>query len=265
MKSGLIALLVIYSQLCWSNPWHPKDLPSSVQERVSHLAFTLNYDHDHKNARWVAYELRPDLLVNCAQRDSHRFVVDIKLSERSADPEDYKQTGYDRGHLVPAGDMKWNEEVMRQSFITSNITPQTPSMNRGRWSMLENLVRAWASESQITYIVTGPVLSEELQKLGNSSISIPDYHYKVILSKKNNQWRAIGFLMDQAPQGQKLEALVFSLRDIEKITGINFFPHLSKIESRELEEKIEVGKWNFKAKFQYRPCTTGINQSSIIN
>ncbi len=265
MKYGLIALLVTFSHLCWSKNWHPKDSPSATREAVSHLAFSLNYDHDHKNARWVAYELKPELLVNCAQRASHRFVVDIKLSERSANPDDYKQTGYDRGHLVPAGDMKWSEEVMRQSFITSNITPQSPVMNRGRWSMLETLVRAWAMESEQTLIVTGPVLNDYLEKLPGSSISIPDYHYKVILSKKNNRWKAIGFLMDQAPQGNKLEAFVFPVREIEKITGINFFPHLSKNESRELEEQVELSAWNFQSKFQYRPCPRPINQSSMMN
>ena len=263
MKFGLMALLAMYAPLALTASWHPKDIPSAAREKVAHLAFTLNYDHDHKNARWVAYELTPDRLVNCAQRDSHRFVVDIKLSERSADPNDYKNTGYDRGHLVPAGDMKWSEEVMRQSFITSNITPQTPSMNRGRWSMLETLVRAWAMESEQTFIITGPVLNEHLDQLPGSPISIPDYHYKVILSKKNNQWRGIGFLMDQAPVGMQLEAFVFPIREIENLTGINFFPHLSKIESRTLEEAVQLPQWNFKAKFQYRDCPQ--LQSSMMN
>ena len=161
MKYGLIALFLIFCPICHSKSWYPKDSVSAAREQVSHLAYSLNYDHDHKNARWVAYELKPERLVNCAQRDNHRFVIDLKLREPSAAPDDYRQSGYDRGHLVPAGDMKWSEEVMRQSFFTSNITPQSSSMNRGRWSMLETLIRAWALESEQTLIITGPVLSDE--------------------------------------------------------------------------------------------------------
>jgi endonuclease G len=265
MKYGLMALFLFFSPVCQSKSWYPKDSVSAAREQVSHLAYSLNYDHDHKNARWVAYELTPERLVNCAQRDNQRFVVDLKLREPSAAPDDYRQTGYDRGHLVPAGDMKWSEEVMRQSFFTSNITPQTSSMNRGRWSMLETLIRAWALESEQTLIITGPVLSDELDKLPSTEISIPDYHYKVLLSRKKNKWRAIGFLMDQAPQGHKLEAFVFPVREIEKITGINFFPHLSTSESRQLEENVEMTLWDFKAKFQYLPCPQSQVQSSMMN
>lgn len=263
MKYGLMALLFIFTQFVWSASWHPKDQYSTSREKVSHLAFSLNYDHDHKNPRWVAYELQQKHLVNCTGRSSFGFIIDIKLSERSADPTAYRSTGYDRGHLAPAGDMKWSREAMRQSFVTSNITPQTPSMNRGRWAMLEKLVRAWASESSQLYVVTGPVLNDYLERLGSSIVSIPEYHYKVILRKRNGKWQGIGFLLNQSPQGQDLKNFVMPIRDIENITGINFFPHLSTSESIRLEENVELDDWNFKAKFQYAECPK--NYSSIIN
>lgn len=263
MKYGLMALWIVYSQIVCGASWHPKDQYSAAREKVNHLAFSLNYDHDHKNPRWVAYELKPEHLVNCTDRSSFGFIVDIKLSERSADPAAYRSTGYDRGHLAPAGDMKWSREAMRQSFITSNITPQTPKMNRGRWAMLEKLVRAWASESSQLYVVTGPVLEDTLERLGSSLVTIPEYHFKVILRNIKGQWQGIGFLLNQSPQGQKLESFVMPIRDIEQLTGINFYPHLSQIESLRLEEHVEMSDWNFKAKFQYADCPK--NYSSMIN
>jgi len=254
MKIGLMALVFLFSTHGYCDFWHPKEAPTSFTEEVDHLGFSLNYDHHHKNPRWVAYELSPKRLVDCADRDNQKFVVDIKLSQRSADPQDYRNSGYDRGHLAAAGDMKWSKEVMRQSFITSNISPQSPSMNRGKWASLENLVRAWSKNSERTYIVTGPVLHDQLDKLNQTEISIPEYHYKVVLRLKNNRWSGIAFLMDQMPQGRSLVAFVFTIREIEEITGINFYPHLKIQESRVIEENVDLALWDFKEKFEYGSC-----------
>ena len=144
---------------------------------------------------------------------------------------------------------------MKESFYFSNITPQTPSMNRGRWVKLETLVRAWAKSSSETVIVTGPVLKGNLAQIGPSRVSVPDYHYKAILVSKGTQRQAIAFLMPQHPTFSDLKAYAISVRELELLTGMDFFPHLTRKEQDRIEKDVSWSNWNFQATFAYSACS----------
>ena len=245
------ALILVWSLSLRAQTWLPQGGPPG--EIVTHTAYTLSYNSDHLVANWVSHALRPEHLKDCVGR-MNGFSPDPDLRSHSASSEDYARSGYDRGHLAPAGDMKWSAQVMKESFYMTNVSPQTPSMNRGRWLSLETLVRAWAKASQEVLVVTGPVLEQDLPQMGPSRVSIPRYHFKVILRTVGNQRQAIGFLMPQAPGPEEVKAFALPVRKIEELTGLDFFPHIPKLEQDSVEKEIAWQLWDFKATFSYSSC-----------
>lgn len=252
MKGQWIGLLVLLSFHAQAQVWLPEEAQPS--EIVQHSAITIGYSENHELPQWVAYVLRKEHLRDCVDRKDD-FREDPRVRTGSALPTDYKNSGYDRGHIAPAGDMKWSKQAMEESFFMSNITPQSPGMNRGRWASLETLTRAWAKEGEETIIVSGPVLRDNLSRIGRTGVSVPDEHFKVLLRSKGNQRHAIAFLMTQNPTASGLETYVVPVRTVEQLTGLNFFPHLKKEEQDRVETKIAWDQWDFKAKFSYFPCS----------
>jgi len=244
----LVAIFVSSHALAW---WPEESHPSEI---VQHSAITIGYQEAHEVPQWVAYVLRSEHLMDCHDR-SDKFREDFSVSTGSAGPDDYRSSGFDRGHIAPAGDMKFSRQAMEDSFFMSNITPQSPGMNRGQWAKLETLVRAWAKEGDETYIVSGPILAEDLPKIRNTDISIPREHYKVIMRLHNGKRSAIAFLMSQNPNSADLRTYALSVREIENRSGLNFFPHLPRSEQEGLETTIDWSRWNFTARFSYLPCS----------
>ena len=155
----------------------------SSDEIVQHTAYTLSYNKQKRQANWVAYILTANE-VNAAHvvRTNH-FLPDPFVNTVSATDADYKGSGYDRGHLANAEDMSYSTTTMAESFYYSNISPQLPAFNRGVWKRLEELVRFWATRYDSIYIVTGPVLTNGLPTIGADKVSVPEYYYKVILTR----------------------------------------------------------------------------------
>ena len=116
--------------------------------------------------------------VNGKYERSDNFRKDPHVSTESATLSDYKGSGYDRGHIIPAADMKWSPDAMSASFFMSNMSPQDPSFNRGIWKKLEEQVGKWALENSEIYIVTGPVLTDgPYQTIGVNKVAVPKYYY----------------------------------------------------------------------------------------
>ena len=118
---------------------------------------------------WVAWRLDKKKLVEKVSRKGYGFRPDPNLIPKEAVvTQDYAKSGYDRGHMCPAGDSRWSGEAMKESFYMTNICPQHPNLNSGDWHELEQACRRWASESPI-YIVCGPILykSNKPSYIGN--------------------------------------------------------------------------------------------------
>lgn len=246
-----LAILLV-SLPTFAQVWLPQE--ETPSEIVNHSAITVGYNEDHEVANWVGYVLRREHLQNCVER-SNSFKEDPRLRTGSGTPEDYKSSGYDRGHLAPAGDMKWSRTAMRETFYMSNISPQTGKMNRGQWAQLEVLVRAWAKDADETIVFTGTILEGKLPRIGRTGISVPNEHYKVLLRSKNGELHAIGFLMSRNPTGTGIETYALPVRVIEGLAGLDFFPHLPEEMQDKVETQIDWNEWNFKARFSYDPCS----------
>ena len=211
---------------------------------VRHNSFTLSYSETHEQARWVAYDLDLDKTYGTVKR-TNRFRTDPKVATGSAELSDYKSSGYDRGHLAPAGDMKWSLTAMDESFFMSNISPQVPGFNRGIWKKLESTVRKWAGEYKKIYIVTGPVLTKSYPAIGKNNVSVPEFFYKVILDYQKPELKAIGFVLPNKKSKNMVQEYSMSIDEVEKITGINFFHSLDDAVEDSLESVYDIGQWIF--------------------
>lgn len=212
-------------------------------EITSNSRYTLSYMETHEQAEWVYYKLNSTLANGNIER-SNNFKEDYSVSTGSAKPSDYKYSGYDRGHLAPAGDMKSSYTAMSESFYMSNISPQNPSFNRGGWKKLESLVRSWANTNEI-HIVTAGILTGTLSKIGSSGVSVPRYFYKIIYAPK--EAKMIGFVMPNSKISMGLSSYVKSVDEIESLTGVNFFYDLDDDLENKLESKSDITLWDFSA------------------
>lgn len=222
---------------------------------IKRAHYELSYNEEHEVANWVYYTLETKQLQNCIKRNNS-FKKDPLVLTGSAELEDYKNSGFDRGHLLPAGDMKFDRTAMDDTFYLSNISPQPARFNRGLWASLENLTRAWALKHKKIWIVTGPILHSGLSVIGKTNqVSVAEEYYKVILRKEGSGYKGIGFLMKTSLPYNYLAAYAVDIDTLEKISGIDFFPFLTSQEAAEAETKFESSSWDFKAEFAYLPCS----------
>lgn len=226
----------------------PKTNPTEVI--ISHIGFTLSYNETHEQANWVAYELTKEETRQICER-TDKFLPDPKVKTGTANDKDYSGSGYDRGHLAPAGDMGWSTASMAESFYYSNMSPQDPSFNRGIWKRCEELVRTWASDNKSVYVVTGPVLETGLPTIGYHKISIPKYYYKVILDYHTPDIKAIGFIIPNTGSKEPLQSFAVSIDSVEKITRIDFFPLLPDDQESMIESNLNMKAWTWKSSSSY--------------
>ena len=220
-------------------------LPTSTTKNiVKHKNYTLSYSEKHEQAEWVAYDLKTENLDNHHYERPY-FIKDELVSSGSADWKNYKKSGFDKGHLCPAGDMSFSEESYNETFLTSNISPQTHVFNAGIWNTLEQKVRYWAQKLDGLYVVTGPVLIEGLQTIGKENVAVPTYFYKVLMTKKEGQTKMIAFLVPTKIDDTPLYKHVISVDELEKKTGIDFFPKLNDKIELELEKSSDYKSWSF--------------------
>jgi endonuclease G len=231
---------------------------------IQHTAYTLCYDEKHEQAKWVAYSLTASE-TNSQYERSNDFNVDPKVLTGSAGDNDYKGSGYDRGHLAPAADMGFSSLTMQESFYYSNMSPQNPSFNRGIWKKLEEQVRSWAVLYDSVLVVTGPVLTSNLPKIGVNGVSIPSFYYKVILDYKNNQSKAIALILPNVKGTKPLSSYVLSIDELEKLTNLDFFPELQDDLEARLEKSSSVNSWDWKIIALHSSAKKSANSSGNSN
>ena len=223
------------------------ELPSFEKTElvVSHPGYTLSYDEEHEQARWVAYHLSREELYGSFERGDD-FRSDPSIVTGSATLDDYRSSGYDRGHLIPAADLSFSEEAMSGSFYLSNMSPQEGQFNRGIWSKLEATVRNFADTEGAVYVVTGPVLTDGPYKtIGKNKVSVPNQYYKVILDYDEPEVKAIGFVLPNEGSGKSLESFVTTVDEVEELTGLDFFHRLDDKEEVALEARADASLWDF--------------------
>ncbi|GAA4273859.1 DNA/RNA non-specific endonuclease [Aquimarina gracilis] len=220
-------------------------LPTSTTGSIIvHDNYSLSYSEKHEQAEWVAYELKREHLSNNNFKRPY-FEKDEKVRSNSADWRNYKNSGYDRGHLCPAGDRRYDYNAFEETFLTSNISPQNHEFNSGIWNELEQKVRYWAKKYDGLYVVTGGVLSGDLKSIGYEAVSVPKYFYKVILKGGAENPKMIAFLMPHQNSNAPLKEFVVPTDKIEELTGIDFFSSLEDTIEKKLENSSSISGWKF--------------------
>ncbi|NND06175.1 MAG: DNA/RNA non-specific endonuclease, partial [Saprospiraceae bacterium] len=153
----------------------------------------------------------------------------------SATYEDYRGSGYTRGHLVPAADRAYDPEAMEATFLMSNVSPQIGAFNGGVWRELEENVRDWARNSGELIIITGPIFNAKPQKFGNNRVAIPSHFFKVVLDVRNPMQGA-GFIIPNRLSEDPLANYMLTIDGVEAETGLDFFHELL---SPAIEDKTE--------------------------
>jgi endonuclease G len=210
----------------------------------SYPGYTLCYDEYTEQPKWVAYELSSaEVVANAASR-SNRFKADTLIRTGSATDEDYRKSGYDRGHLAPAADMKFLAEAMADCFYYSNMSPQEPAFNRGCWSTAEAVVRAWAMQNNKVFVITGPIFATATHRsIGPNQVGVPTAYFKVILDYTSPNFKAIGIILQNSDIDQELESSLCTVDNVESITGLDFFADIPDPIEALLESTITPSLW----------------------
>ncbi|MDC7997409.1 DNA/RNA non-specific endonuclease [Gilvibacter sediminis] len=205
---------------------------------VSRDYYTLSYNETHEQANWVAYTLREEQVVN-NDFDRPYFEQDPKVKSKSAHWRNYKNSGYDRGHLVAAADMEFSYDAFKDTFYTSNISPQLHDFNSGVWNYLEQRVRRWAKENDDVFVITGGVLKNPMDAIGSEQVSVPNAFYKIVVDSYRGEYRVIAFLIPHREDITRYSDYIVSVDEIEQATGIDFFAKLPSSQQKELQSRID--------------------------
>ncbi len=229
-----------------------------------HANYSLSYSEEDEQAEWVAYELTREE-VNGKLDRKEGFDEDPTITTKSASPSDYQNSGYDRGHLAPAADMKFDETAMEECFYMSNVSPQVKEFNNGVWNDLEMQTRAWTHKYGTIYVVTGPVLpkdsknarkmyASERGKDYKTNVTVPTHFYKILFDfTKKGKEKMLAFVIPNQDTHMPFTTFVTSVDEVEKVTGIDFFTNLDEEVERRCESRSDLSKW---------PEATYINYSS---
>ncbi|NRD20981.1 DNA/RNA non-specific endonuclease [Winogradskyella eckloniae] len=220
-------------------------LPTSTTNQIiHHQNYSLSYSEPHEQAEWVAYELKASHLSSTNHKRPY-FEIDEAVKTGAAHWRNYKKSGYDKGHLCPAGDRRFTKSAHDETFLTSNISPQEHQFNAGVWNRLEQKVRYWAKKNDGIFVITGGVLSGNMKTIGTEDVAVPNQFYKVILDHTNGKIKMLAFLMKHEDSNEPLYKFVVSVDEVEALTGIDFFPELEDGIETKLEASRSYKSWSF--------------------
>lgn len=210
---------------------------------IHHKGYTLSFNQVTHASDWVAYELTKEELDGNWPR-SNDFRSDPDIQGYQAENSDYKGSGWHRGHLAPAGDMKWDSVAMSESFYYTNICPQHQDLNQGIWQSLENNVRKWAKKYGRIYVCCGPIYTTNQNgNIGKSCVMVPDYYFKALLIPKDQSFSAIAFMMQNGPGNQSLRSCACTVDELERVLKRDLFCTLDNSMEKLVEATIVWDDW----------------------
>lgn len=219
-----------------------------ASQRINHMGYGVSYNAEFKVPNWVFYELTRGEL-NGDNKRKNNFAPDPAVPvTQMAQLSDYRNSGYDRGHMAPAADFSWSETAMEESFYLSNICPQGHDFNAGIWLTLEEKVRDWAQRDSAICVVTGPILPKGpkpagMKTIGKNKVLVPQRFYKVILAPFGQKPKAIGFIMENHDSRKALSSFAVSVDSVERVVGMDFFSVLPDDVEKSVEKSFSLKEW----------------------
>lgn len=214
---------------------------SSCGEIINYSYYSASFCEQYKSSEWTIYYTNKAKFLGSQCKRKNDFRQDPNLKGRDAKLSDYRYSGYDRGHLVPVADMTFNQTAMSESFFMTNMSPQTPSLNRGGMKILEQQFREWVLNFDSIVIISGWVTGMSSSSIG-SGVPVPDYFYKVFIDIQNK--RSIALLLPNEKITKPVLEYVVSIDYLESVTGLDFFYKLPD----DVELSLEIDTGNKKLK-----------------
>ena len=199
--------------------------PQLTDRALCFDAFAVLHSGQSKTPVFVAEKLSRTSIADAHEKRTDKFFADSRLrSAERATLEDYKGSGYDRGHMAPAGDMP-TPQAMAQSFSLANMVPQAPEHNRGIWAKtVESATRKYAARaSGDVFVITGPVFAPSISQspsIGPGKVRIPKYLFKLVYDKDKNQ----AWAHWQENSNTVVASKPISYAELVKRTGVQFLP-----------------------------------------
>lgn len=199
--------------------------------------YSLGYSFKYKSSLWVSYIMSKGSIGIDVERGDNFYADPDIPAEARVEPDSFRNTGYDKGHLAPSAAIDFSRRSNEQTFAMSNIVLQDPKLNRQAWGNLEGKVRKWTQTKGKIAIVTGPIYNDNPELVND--IPVPESFYKVIYSFKHKQ--CIGFIFPNQPvKASELWNHAMSVNDVEQKTGYNFY---SKKCDKELKKQLDIAYW----------------------
>jgi endonuclease G len=192
-----------------------------LQRPLCFDAFAVLHSGRAKTPVFVAQKLNRRLVADADEKRTDRFFADARLPEAErAELNDYRHSGYSRGHMAPAADMP-TPAAMAQSFSLANMIPQAERHNGGAWAKVEQDTRDYAARARgNVYVITGPVYARNARTVGENRVRVPDYVFKLVYDEaRGRAWAHWHANRDNAQAGRPI-----SYQELVKRTGIEFLP-----------------------------------------
>jgi endonuclease G, mitochondrial len=233
---------------------YPRAAKSPDTTLLVRKGFTLLHDNRRKGPLWVSFRLKKSYISSNAR--SGTFKADAELSPGSrAELDDYRSSGFDRGHMAASGDMRRSLDIQKESFYLSNILPQNPDLNQGIWADIESIHRSYATAYDDVTVVVGPVYDRRFADgppqpasgpIGANRVAIPTGFFRIVLRRTaKDKYEALALELPNRSVSREtpLERFICSVDDVELHTGLNFFNALPASVQSKFEAKKPSKLW----------------------
>ena len=212
---------------------------------IAHKDYALSFSEEYKQAKWVAYKVQSKRAFNFNKNTKRTLRNDPLLNNSAASKMTHcEYSGLVAAKLFPT-EFAPTVKSEKESCYISNISPQFEGFHKNVWLKLNNLIKSWADQGNEVYVITAGILSNNLLKISAEGWAVPDYFYKVVLSKKGNDLKMIGFLLPHYNSNAPISSYVTDVNYIEHLAGIDFFPELPDDVEETLESEIKPEEWDF--------------------
>lgn len=231
-------------------PYENLEQPDELKGRQEFLLFKsqfiISYDVNRLCPYYVCWSLTPERAYGKVQRKDNFHGDPVMNDHTRVETFDYNGSGYDRGHMCPAGDNKNTDKAMDESFCMTNICPQNHNLNTGLWNDLEIQCRSWAKNYGTLYICCGPLFdnakSKTIGQRKDLKIAVPDRFFKVVLSLGRVP-KAIGFIFPNKACSGDMRDYAVSVDKVEKEAKMDFFFQLDDKQENQLERECNPAAW----------------------
>ena len=202
----------------------PVIAPRPLLRELCYEAFAVLHSGKTRTPVFVVQRLNRQSIEDADEKRAKRFFADARLpSAERAELEDYKGSGYSRGHLAPAGDMP-TPSAMVQSFSLANVVPQNAQHNSGAWSKIEQNTRHYVRRAKgDVFVITGSVFAEDAPQIGANGVRVPSYLYKLVYDATTHRaWTH----WQQNREGEAVSSPI-SYGELVDRTGVEFLPGIS--------------------------------------